>query len=269
MHSKENLIELSKSVQNLCTEVGDFILTEKDEVSKQDIEIKDLNSLVSYVDKEAEQQLVQGLRAFLPEVGFIAEEGSGTENKSGYNWVVDPLDGTTNFLFGLPVFAISIALMQKDKVLLGVVYELGQKEMFSAILGGGAFLNSKPIMASKRKDFSEALFATGFPYYDFTRMQGFLQLLGYMCTHTRGVRRLGSAATDLAYVACGRFDGFFEYGLSPWDVAAGALIVQEAGGIVTDYANQDAYIFGKEIAAASDALHAPMLARINEFMPQE
>lgn len=268
MHSKKNLLEISKSVQNLCTQVGIFILFEKDKVSHQDIEIKDLNSLVSYVDKEAEQQLVKGLSEILPEAGFIAEEGTGTQNKNGYNWVIDPLDGTTNFLFGLPIFAISIALVHQEKVQVGVVYELGQKEMFSATLSGGAFLNNQPIVASKRKDFSEALFATGFPYYDFTRMEGFLKLLGYLCTSTRGVRRLGSAATDLAYVACGRFDGFFEYGLSPWDVAAGALIVQEAGGIVSDYHNKSDYIFGKEIAAGSKNLHQPMLDKINKFMPQ-
>jgi myo-inositol-1(or 4)-monophosphatase len=260
-----NLEKIAESAIALSRKIGDFILAERDKVQASDVEIKDLNSLVSYVDKDAERQLVEGLKGLLPEAGFIAEEGTGTEQED-YNWIIDPLDGTTNFLFGLPIFAISIALMHKDEALIGIVYELGQKEMFSALKGQGAFMNAKRIRVSQRRAFEEALFATGFPYYDFSRTEGFMDLLKYMFAHTRGVRRLGSAATDLAYVACGRFDGFFEYGLSPWDVAGGALLVKEAGGMVSDYASGGDYIFGKEIAAASEALHPEMMKQIKHFM---
>lgn len=245
-------------LQKLCAQVitlsevtGNFILSERDKVSTEQIELKSLNSLVSYVDKTAEEQLVKGLRGLLPEAGFIAEEGTDNTKGDEYNWVVDPLDGTTNFLHGIPVFAISIALMQNDEVILGVVYELGQKEMFAAWKGGGAYLNGKPIKVSSNKELKNSLLATGFPYYDFGRLENFLELMTIYFEKTRGVRRLGSAATDLAYVACGRFDAFFEYGLSPWDVAAGALIVKEAGGIVKDYKDGDDYIFGKEIACGN------------------
>lgn len=250
----------------LIETVGAFIWSQRNKVTAAQVEVKDLNSLVSYVDQQAEQQLISGLSALIPEAGFIAEEGSGETKENGLNWIVDPLDGTTNFLFGIPTFAISVALARGSEVILAVVYELGQKEMFTAVKGEGAFLNGKPIQVSMQEDFNKALFATGFPYYDFSRMQGFLGLLEHFFTQTRGVRRIGSAATDLAYVACGRFDGFFEYGLSPWDVAAGALLVQEAGGVVSDYAGGNNYLFGKDIAAGSAQLHPPMLQKIKEYM---
>ncbi len=260
-----HLPDVCTEVVQLIEKVGHFIWSQKDKVAQKDVEIKDLNSLVSYVDKKAEQQLVEGLRALVPEAGFIAEEGTGTPAAT-YNWIIDPLDGTTNFLFGLPTFAISVALAFNKEIRLGVVYEIGQKEMFAATKGNGAFLNGNPIRVSQKKALKEGLFATGFPYYDFSRIQGFLNLLHHMVTHTRGVRRIGSAATDLAYVACGRFDGFFEYGLSPWDVAAGALLVQEAGGLVSDYKGGENYLFGGEIAVGSKALHREMLDQVQLFM---
>jgi myo-inositol-1(or 4)-monophosphatase len=261
-----NLTHYCAETAKLATEVGQFIWSQRNLVEEKQVEIKDLNSLVSYVDQQAEEKLVEGLTQLLPEAGFIAEEGSGTRNHKGLNWIVDPLDGTTNFLFGIPTFAISIALVEGDTILMGVVYELGQKELFSAVKGGGAFLNGKPIAVSKNTTLNKALLATGFPYYDFSRMDGFLKLLHYFFTHTRGVRRIGSAAIDLAYVACGRFDGFFEYGLNPWDVAAGALLVQEAGGIVTDYEGGQNYLYGSDITAGSSTLHASVLAKIQELM---
>lgn len=244
-----NLPSLSQSLETICRSTGQFILAEKDKVGAGDIELKSLNSLVSYVDKTAEQQLVDALRKLLPEAGYITEEDTPTEKSDHLNWVIDPLDGTTNFLHGIPVFAISVALMEKEEVVLGTVYELGQKEMFTAWKAGGAYLNGKPIRVNRGKELSETLLATGFPYYDFHRMKEFMDLLTELFKRTRGVRRLGSAATDLAYVACGRFDAFFEYGLSPWDVAAGVLLVKEAGGEVMDFGRGGDFIFGGEIAA--------------------
>ena len=260
------LKELLQAVESIARKTGDFILNERNSVSAEEVELKSLNSLVSYVDKTAEKMIVDGLKPLISEAGFIAEEDTESIRGKRYNWVIDPLDGTTNFLHDIPLFAISIALMDGDEVVLGVVYELGQKEMFSAVKGGGATLNGKPIRVKQTTELKDTLIATGFPYYDFDRMEGFFKLLGSLFTKTRGVRRLGSAATDLAYVACGRFDGFFEYGLSPWDVAAGALIVQEAGGKVTDYTSGENYIFGKEILAASSSIYDELYKEVNQNM---
>lgn len=260
------LKELLQTVEDVARKTGDFILKERNSVSTDEVELKSLNSLVSYVDKTAEKMIVDGLKPLISEAGFIAEEDTESIRGKRYNWVIDPLDGTTNFLHDIPVFAISIALMDGDEVVLGVVYELGQKEMFSAVKGGGATRNGKSIRVKQTTELKDTLMATGFPYYDFDRMQTFFKLLGSLFTKTRGVRRLGSAATDLAYVACGRFDGFFEYGLSPWDVAAGALIVQEAGGKVSDYSSGDNYIFGKEILATSTAIYDELYREVNNHM---
>lgn len=245
-----NLQDIRYKVENLCTEVGGFILEERSKVSRDDIETKSLNSLVSYVDKSAEEKLVKGLKEILPHAGLITEEDTPDERNTKIRWVIDPLDGTTNYLHGIPVFAISVALLEENKPLVGVVYELGQKEMFSAALGKGATLNGKKIRTNQ-KELKDSLIATGFPYYDFDRMDGFLEMLRSLFKDSRGVRRLGSAATDLAYVACGRFDAYFEYGLSPWDVAAGVLLVTEAGGKVRDFSDGDNFIFGGEILASS------------------
>lgn len=261
-----DLSQLLKEVEKVAFKAGKFILNERNSVGAEEVELKSLNSLVSYVDKTAEGIIVDGVKPLIDGAGFIAEEDTESQKGERYNWVIDPLDGTTNFLHDIPVFAISIALMDGDEVVLGVVYELGQKEMFSAVKGGGASLNGKSIRVNKTAELKDTLMATGFPYYDFDRMQAFFKLLGSLFTKTRGVRRLGSAATDLAYVACGRFDGFFEYGLSPWDVAAGALLVQEAGGRVSDYTKGENYIFGKEILAASNSIFDSLYREVNENM---
>ena len=262
------LEKLRSQVENIALKTGDFILSERNSVSADEVELKSLNSLVSYVDKTAESMIVEGVKPLVEGAGFIAEEDTESERGEQFNWVIDPLDGTTNFLHDIPVFAISIALMDGDEIVLGVVYELGQKEMFSAIKGGGATLNGKPIRVKQTAELKDTLLATGFPYYDFDRMQAFFKLLAELFTKTRGVRRLGSAATDLAYVACGRFDGFFEYGLSPWDVAAGALLVQEAGGKVSDYYNENNYVFGGEILAASSAVFDALYSEVHQHMVQ-
>lgn len=229
-------------------------------VSGKDIEIKGLNSLVSYVDKRAEEILVSGLKQALPEAGFITEEDTPDDLNKPYRWVIDPLDGTTNFLHGIPVFAVSVSLLHGSEELIGVVYEIGQKEMFAAWKDGGAWLNGKRLIMKGEKSLKDTLLATGFPYHDFSRMKPYMNLLQDLFQNSRGVRRLGSAATDLAYVACGRFDGFFEAGLNSWDVAGGSLLVKEAGGRVSDFSGNDNYIFGGEILAASNAVYDEFLS---------
>ncbi len=242
---------ITLQVIDLVKKVGVFILENQKKISSELIENKGLHDFVTYVDKTAEKQLVEELKLIMPEAGFIAEEGTETYKGEKYNWIIDPLDGTTNYIHGISPFAISIALMRNDKLVMGVIYEISLKECFYAWEGSDAFLNGNKIQVSEAKTINESLISTGFPYYDYHRMDEFMNSLSYFVENSHGVRRLGSAATDLAYVACGRFESFYEYSLSPWDVAAGAFIVERAGGKVCDFSGGDNYVFGKEIIAAN------------------
>lgn len=257
------LKDVVKAVIALTSEVGEYIRAESKVFKTSDVEFKGLNDLVSYVDKQAEEKLVAGCRKIMPEAGFITEEGTDTTRKDEFNWIIDPVDGTTNFTHGLPIYAISLALMQHDRIVLGVIYEINRDECFSAVEGGKAFCNGERIEVSKSDDLANSLLATGFPYYDFGHMSKYLNILNEFMQNTHGLRRLGSAATDLAYVACGRFEGFFEYNLKPWDVAAGIIILQEAGGVVSDFNGGDDFIFGGEIVAAG-AVHQELLGVIQK-----
>ena len=248
-----DLEKLTSQVCLLAKETGAFIKNERINFTTQSVEVKGKNDYVSYVDKTSEQRIIKVLSDLLPESGFIAEEGTNKTKGEIYNWIIDPLDGTTNFIHGIPCFAISIALMQNNRIVLGVVYEINFDECFYAWDNSPAYLNGKEINVSKADKLADSLLATGFPYYDYSRMNEYINLFKYFMQHTHGLRRLGSAATDLAYVACGRFEGFYEYGLQPWDVAAGAFIVQQAGGRITDFSGGDNYIFGKELVAGNNA----------------
>jgi len=246
-----NLQKITAEVNQLVLSVGDYILKEREGFDTTIVVEKGLNQLVSFVDIEAEKQLVKGLSSILPEAGFITEENTVNKPNETLNWIIDPLDGTTNFIHNLPVFSISIALMQGKDILVGAVYELGKKDLFAAWQNGGAWCNGIKIEVSKETMLSKSLIATGFPYYDFDQMEAYLNTLKYLMKETHGLRRLGSAAVDLAYVACGKFEGFFEYGLHPWDVAAGCLLVKEAGGFVSDFEGKTDFIFGKTIIAGN------------------
>jgi len=249
-----DLEKLCKDVCALSKQVGNFIKSERATFSTDHIEVKGKHDFVSYVDKTSEKRLVEQLSALLPESGFIAEEGTSVKKGKVYNWIIDPLDGTTNFIHGIPCFSISIALMRDNQVVLGVVYEINADECFYAWENSKAYLNQQEIHVSTAPSLANSLIATGFPYYDYGRMDEYMELFKYFMKHTHGLRRLGSAATDLAYVACGRFEGFYEYSLQPWDVAAGAFIVQQAGGRVTDFNGENNFIFGKEIVAGNTIL---------------
>ena len=259
-----DLKQLTSDVAALCGEVAEFIRAESARFTETSVESKSLNNLVSYVDKTAESRLVDGLGRLLPEAGFIAEEGTG-ERKAGLNWIIDPLDGTTNFVHGIPCYCISVGLGGSDGMLLGVVLEVTRNESFTAWKGGGAHLNGLPIRVSQRTRLQDSLLATGFPYDDFGREAQYMELLRALMRNSRGIRRLGSAAADLAYVACGRFEAFYEYGLNPWDVAAGALLVQEAGGTVTDFINGGDWLFGEEIVASNGHIHPELIGPIGRF----
>lgn len=256
-----NLDQIEKHVIEICREVGEFILQEGKQFDRSKIEQKHrFNNLVSYVDKEAERKLVEVLRKILPEAGFITEEGTATTSSDHiYNWIIDPLDGTTNFMHGLPMYAISIGLARNKEIILGVVHEMNGDECFHAIEGGAAYCNNEVINASPIQTLSESLLATGFPYYHLAKKDVYLEIIKEFLTQTHGIRRFGSAAIDLAYVACGRLEGFFEYNLNAWDVAGGAFILQRAGGKVTDFSGGDSYIFGGELCASCNGIHAEML----------
>jgi myo-inositol-1(or 4)-monophosphatase len=243
---------LSQTI-SVAQKAADFIRKERETFSNDKIEIKGLNDLVSYVDKASEKLIIEELKKIVPEAGFIVEEDSAVGTKD-YNWIVDPLDGTTNFIHGIPCYAVSIALEYKGEVLVGVVHEVTRKECFYASKNGGSFLNEKVIHVSSNKTLSESLIATGFPIYDFTRQENYINVLRELMQQTHGIRRIGAAAADLCYLACGRFDAFYEYNLKPWDVAAGALIVKEAGGTITDFKGGNNWLFGKEVIATNGLL---------------
>ena len=238
-------------VTTICKTVGDFIINENHKITNDNIETKGKHDFVTYVDKASERMLVDELSKLIPEAGYIAEEGTSTKVGEEFNWIIDPLDGTTNFIHSIPLYAISIALKQNDEIVVGVVYEINLKECFYAWIGGDAYLNESIIKVSETADINDSLIATGFPYYDYSRLNEYMNIFTYLLQNSRGLRRLGSAAVDLAYVACGRFEAFYEYGLRPWDVAAGAFIVQQAGGVNTDFSGGDNYIFGKEIISCT------------------
>lgn len=248
-----DLKQITEATIQCAKTVGEFIRAERKTFSYTNVEIKGLNDLVSYVDKTSEKQLVEQLALIVPEAGFIVEENTKTGTKD-YNWIVDPLDGTTNFIHGIPSYAISIALEYKGEIIVGVVYEVAQDECFWACKDGGAFLNGQRITVSARTTLSESLVATGFPIYNFSRLDDYLKVLTHLMKNTHGIRRIGAAAVDLCYLACGRVDAFFEYNLNAWDVAAGSLIVKEAGGTVSDFSGKEEWLFGKEIVATNKNL---------------
>ena len=259
--------QLSHDLAALCRTTAGFIRQEAATFDRAKVEHKGVHDLVSYVDQETERRLVAGLRQLLPGAGFITEEGTaGPDTRTEeFTWIIDPLDGTTNFVHGLPVYSISVALLHRHGLAVGVVHEVGRDESFRAVRGGGAFCNDQPIGVSAVADLHSSLVATGFPYTNFEQLHAYLQVLGAFMTRTHGVRRLGSAAVDLAYVAAGRFEGFFEYNLNSYDVAAGILLVREAGGHVSQFLEPGDPLFGREVLASNGHLHAEMQATIGEF----
>lgn len=257
MLNKERLALLTKEVIRLSIEIGTWMKQQTD-VHEHRAEIKTENNLVTYVDKESERRFVEALSKLLPEAGFVAEEGTGTKNETGYNWVIDPLDGTTNFVHGVPVWCTSIGLCYDTEPVLGIIYDPNTNECYSAYQGGGAFLNDKAVHVSNIDKLGQSLLATGFPYDDFGREEAYIKLFRQLMRDTRGMRRLGSAALDMAWVACGRFEAFYEYGLNPWDVAAGSIIVREAGGIVTEFNGNNNPVFGDDLICSNGKIHSAL-----------
>lgn len=261
-----NLEILTQQTIEIVKQASSFIQREAANFKQEKVEYKDVNNLVSYVDKEAEKMLVAGLSALLPEASFVTEEGTTGQvpNPDALNWIIDPLDGTANFVHGLPIYCVSVGLARGKQPLIGVIHEPNRDELFSGWKDGGAWCNGQRMQVSGAQHLGESLLATGFPYYLFDKHDRYMLILKTLMRQTHGLRRLGAAAVDLAYVAAGRFEGFYEYNLNSWDMAAGVLLIQEAGGIVTDFSGGDNYLFGGDIVAGGP-VHSELLAVIKEI----
>ncbi|SEP41340.1 inositol monophosphatase family protein [Mucilaginibacter sp. OK283] len=259
------LQNITQQVIEIAKQAGDFIRQERKSFSPDKIEYKGLNDMVSYVDQTAERIIVEGLKKVLPESGFITEEKTTTIVGDRYNWIIDPLDGTTNFIHGLPAYSVSIALKEYDELVAGVVYEINQDECFYAWKDAPAYLNGNEIHVSKNTTVSTSLIATGFPYYDFTKQAQYIELFTELMKSSHGLRRIGSAAVDLVYTACGRFDAFYEYNLNAWDVAAGIVIVKQAGGDIVNFKGGSEVLDTRELLASNGIITGEMLTAIQKY----
>lgn len=234
------------------------------------INFKGKNDLVTEADVKAEEEILSHIRKEFPGDHFLAEETAQKESMSeGRTWLVDPIDGTTNFTHGFPIYCISIGLWENMEPKMGLVLEVASNECFSALEGKGAFLDGNPITVSKCLNPEDALVGTGFPYNDLSLIDNYLEFFRMLMDTTQGVRRPGAASYDLCCVACGRFDGFYEYALNPWDVGAAAFIVQEAGGKVTDWTGGDEWLFGERIISGNPAIHDFLLGEIGNYFEDD
>jgi myo-inositol-1(or 4)-monophosphatase len=261
------LENICKSVVNVARVAGEFAFSELDMLTREHIRYKNNDrDIVTHVDQACERRIVSGLQKVLPEATFITEEKTIDNLQGEMTWIIDPLDGTTNFVHHIPFFSVSIALMMHGRIVLGVVFNPCLDECFHSHEGGEVFLNDQRIEVSNTRNLAEAMIATGFPYDEMKNADQYMELLKVFTSHAHGVRRFGSAAIDLAWVACGRFDGFYEAGLNPWDVAAGAFLVKQAGGLVTDFSGGDDFLFGNEIIASNKALFPRFFDLTNSYL---
>jgi myo-inositol-1(or 4)-monophosphatase len=234
------------------------------------IERKQHNDFVSEIDREAERVIVETIRRAYPDHAILAEEsGSGGGSSEEYQWIVDPLDGTTNYLHGFPAFSVSIAMVERGRLAHGVIYDPLREEMYMASRGQGALLNDRRIRVGQCRNLKNALIGTGFPFREYTDLEPFLGMLRTVIEESVGVRRAGSAALDLAWVAAGRLDGFFELALKPWDIAAGCLLIEEAGGQFSDLAGRPGWpVAGGHILAANPRVHAALGKALAPHLPE-
>jgi len=254
----QNLEQLTRLVCQVAREAGSYIRKEREGFSLEKVERKHAHDYVSYVDKGSEQLIVKALREILPEAGFITEEGSAGHTDEQYVWVVDPLDGTTNFIHGFAPYAVSIALCKGREIVVGVVYEIVSNECFYAWQNGGAFVNEQPIQVGTSA-INDALLCLQLPYNSDAYKPVITRLIQHFYGHVGSIRMLGSAAIALCYVAAGRLDAYAERYIGQWDFMAGALIVQEAGGLVTNYAGSSDFMDGDSILATNGVVHDDLL----------
>ncbi len=245
---------------------GNQILRYVDRLDTLTVSVKQRNDFVSEVDQLAEQAIIQVLRKSYPSHGILAEESGAQSGKDDFTWIIDPLDGTTNFLHGFPQFAVSIGLQRRGQLEQGVVYDPLRNELFTATRGAGALLNDRRLRITRKEGLEGALLGTGIPFRDEQHLEAYLAMFRDLIPPTAGIRRAGAAALDLAYVAAGRLDGFWEIGLKPWDMAAGVLMILEAGGTVSDFAGGKGYLETGNVVAGAAKLHAQMLKAIKPHL---
>ncbi|HKJ33709.1 MAG TPA: inositol monophosphatase family protein [Balneolales bacterium] len=265
MSSKD--LEIAVAAAKDATKV---IKSFNDQHRSLNVQYKGRHDLVTKADVASEEKIISVIKDAYPDDLILAEETASDNTLSEDRvWIIDPIDGTTNFTHGFPAYCVSIALYEYREAKIGLVYEVTHGEMFTAEKGKGAFLNGEKISVSNYSKADESLLGTGFPYRDLELVDEYLDLFKVFMYETQGVRRPGSAAYDLCSVAAGRFEGFYEYGLSPWDVAAGALIIREAGGIVTDWNGGDDWLFGKRIVTGNPDIHSYVLKRLKENISEK
>jgi myo-inositol-1(or 4)-monophosphatase len=248
---------------------GNIIVRASEDISQLKIKNKTFNDFVSEIDLASEEAIISTLKATYPDHAFLGEESGLSDAKSDYVWIIDPLDGTTNFLHNFPQYCISIALMHKGEIEQGLVYDPNRNDLFTATKGRGAFLNDRRIRVSGKAKLRESLIGTGFPFRDYDHLPAYLKMFEEMIRSTSGLRRPGSAALDLAYVAAGWFDGFWEIGLSKWDIAAGGLLVKEAGGIVADFKESQDWIDSGNIIASNAKIYDEFFGIIQKHLSEE
>ena len=261
---KNNLLETAKTAAH---EAGKILLEHFGKINKSDIRKKSENDFLSFVDESSEKKIIEIIRSNFPDHEILAEESGSDNIKSPYRWIIDPLDGTTNYLNRIPVFAVSIAVEYEKEIITGVVYDPIHKEMFWAEKGNGAFCNGSQISVSTTCALDESFIATGFPFKCKNVLKEYLNVFNAIFSRCTGARRLGSAAIDLAYIACGKFDGFWEIGLKPWDIAAGAILITEAGGTITDFWDKPNYMNSSYVLASNKKIHTTLGEIIREGFP--
>ena len=263
MSSKETLLAVAKEAARMG---GEILLKAFGKIEKDQIGLKGKGDYVTELDHRSEEAILGRIREDFPDHIMHAEESGLDCRDSEYRWLIDPLDGTANYVQGIPVYAVSIAVMKGKKVIVGVVYHPDQGELFWATRGGGAFLNGQPICVSSKVEMSTAMLASGFPWRSKQYLDSYMESFKRLLSEAAGVRRMGAAAVDLAYTACGRFDGFWEMKLSPWDIAAGILLIEEAGGVVTDFVGGKDFLSSGNVVAGAPAIHAGMLIPAREWL---
>ncbi|MGH8225959.1 MAG: inositol monophosphatase family protein [Gammaproteobacteria bacterium] len=248
---------------------GAIVLRGMNRLDVLHVELKQHNDYVSEIDRQSEQAIIEIIRTAHPDHAILAEESGVGGGKSDYEWIIDPLDGTTNYLHGFPAFSVSIAVAERGRLVHGVIYDPLREEMYVASLGRGAFLNDRRIRVTPRRGLKDALIGTGFPFRDFSDLDAYLAMLRVAIEQSGGLRRAGSAALDLAWVAAGRLDGFFELALKPWDIAAGCLLIEEAGGLFGDLAGKPGWpVVGGNILAGSPRVQAALITALAPHLPQ-
>jgi len=250
------MLRFLESAINIAKKSGDFIVSHLED--EKIIELKGISNLVTSIDKESEKLIIKCLEENFPDHSILSEERGFLQKKSDYTWIIDPLDGTTNYAHRFPFFGVSIALKYNEEIILGVIYDPIRKELFFALKNEGAYLNDKKVAVSKTKNIADALISTGMPYELTLDEKNFLPFIN-LSSRAHGIRRAGSAALEIAYVACGRLDGFWARKLKPWDIAAGIILVKEAGGKVTDFNGNDIQLDDDTFLASNGLIHDNML----------